>query len=630
MATRSARRARERRQSEPAPPSRQSPLRLPASRIVAASIGIAVFVLALGLRVQNREHVFVSESVRINPMDEMYHLIRVVQGAREFPRIRAFDPDRGVSGAFSPWPPLYDGMLSLACWMTGNTSREEVLRTIVWIPPLMFSAFAAVLAGVLARKWTAVSGLAAGLFLATAPSFIMQSSLGDVDHHWSEGIVVVLILLAAMALVREETARWRNAALLSLAMLAALLIQSALIVVAGMIFIGLYLLLSDPQRLTAAASAFAIVTVGLLLYRLLMPAGYPNSPWFLGYAHAALTAAAAIALGARAGMVRRAARPLLAWILPLLAGVALPLLIPGTLPLLREGSGFFAGSNVLKTIQEVQPFFEVLPPLTALMFLLPAAVFLALSLSRQARRYVSREFFLLAGITIGLGLLLLSSVRFNSHFFPALALFAAAALEIVLKARPLPWALGAAALLIVPNLFALPRSLSVLRNDPAYFAPFYDAASVIRDRPGRVLTPWETGHLIHYESGRPVVIDNFAFMGIDEQFDRAIAAPLSKTEEEMAAYSRASGVGIILLRNPALWISDSLETLDLPADEYVRDLETAAKFSDLARSTFWWRAYYSTDPSEFRHFRKIWEHPDRLGLPPRYDGSVLQAWEFVP
>src|SRR5688500_16408031 len=159
MATRSARRARERRQSEPAVPSLPSPLTLPASRTVAAIMAIAILLLALSVRVQTRQQVFAGELVRINPMDEMYHVIRVVQGAKEFPRIRSFDPDRGVSGAFSPWPPLYDGMLSLVCWISGNTSRDEVLRTIVWIPPLLFSAFAAVLAGILARKWTAVGGL---------------------------------------------------------------------------------------------------------------------------------------------------------------------------------------------------------------------------------------------------------------------------------------------------------------------------------------------------------------------------------------------------------------------------------------------------------------------------------------
>src|SRR5437867_3552784 len=93
----------------------------------------AIFVIALTLRLGNARLVFVDRLPRIAPFDELYHWKRITWSAQHFPHVLENDRDRGESGAFCPWPPLYDVGAAAAVRVFGARSAAGVLWRIIWI-----------------------------------------------------------------------------------------------------------------------------------------------------------------------------------------------------------------------------------------------------------------------------------------------------------------------------------------------------------------------------------------------------------------------------------------------------------------------------------------------------------------
>ena len=111
-------------------------------------IAAGAFFLALGLRLSNAPVVFDGDVPRISVLDDLYHFKRMAFTAAHFPRVLDFDPDRGERGAFCPWPPLYDFTAATIARVLGATAEVDVLRRVVWFPPLFTALFIAAVAGV--------------------------------------------------------------------------------------------------------------------------------------------------------------------------------------------------------------------------------------------------------------------------------------------------------------------------------------------------------------------------------------------------------------------------------------------------------------------------------------------------
>src|ERR1700682_3623634 len=97
-----------------------------------------------------------------------------------------------------------------------------------------------------------------------------------------------------------------------------------------------------------------MIAVAVALYAATRPPGYPSSAWFLGWPHAGIFAAAAVALFLRA---RRAP----AW-LPLAAGLAVIAATLAAAEAVAGGSHFLGGDPWLRTISEFLPVITE-PPL---------------------------------------------------------------------------------------------------------------------------------------------------------------------------------------------------------------------------------------------------------------------------
>jgi len=254
---------------------------------------LAAFGAALALRLIDAPFVFAHDAPQISPLDELYHLKRMTYSAAHFPRVLELDRDRGIGGAFCPWPPLYDLTAGGIARATGATSQDDVLRRVVWIPPFAFALFVAATVAWIARRFGLASAVAAGVALAASPFIVEQSSIGSIDHHWLEPMFVVAMIAAispSRASDGTRERRMRGVLAIALILTAALFVQTALLIAAALAFVILFF--TDAA---AGALAFGFGAIAIALYRVTRATGYPDNQWFLGWTHVALFAAACIA-----------------------------------------------------------------------------------------------------------------------------------------------------------------------------------------------------------------------------------------------------------------------------------------------------------------------------------------------
>ena len=461
----------------------------------------------------------------VPPFDDLYHLKRIAFSAAHFPKVLDFDPDRGDRGAFCPWPPLYDVTLG---------GVQKLFGDVTYVPPVFFALFVAAVTAVMLR-FGEIAAATAGLTLALSPYLIGASRSGHIDHHYVEPLLSLLIVAATVR---------RNAIALGLAIAIALMVQTALIVAAGVAFVAMFF--SDDTR--DGAKAFAIAAAVILLYRLTRPPSYPDTAWFLGYPHIALLVAAAVACA----LAPRVSRPI-----ALVAGAAIALAFPQTIAGLR----FFGGDPWLSSIIEFQPMFNARGFIGTDIANLGGGAVLAPLLWRKQRTV---SLFAIAYL-----LLALSSRRF---LVPAIAIFALGG-ALYLCGHGLQPALLLAGTMIFPPLL---YDIATARVPE----PSHDEYRVIARRllplpRGRVLAPWSLGHAIDVLGRKGVIIDNFGSMPDERVFVDAIEAMLSTNETQLLQYCRERGVRYLVLPHPA----------------YVEATAATIGSTRLASRTVWSRLY---------------------------------------
>lgn len=470
-------------------------------------IAVAVFFVALVLRWAPDE--------RIPPFDDLYHAKRIAFSAQHFPHVLEFDRDRGLAGAFCPWPPLYD----LTC---AALSHVVDVR---WLPPVGFALFAALIS---VGRWPFAVGrgesrlmlrptangqlptVVLGSGVALAPYLVGISRTSHIDHHWVEPMLMLAIVFAARA---------HRGVLLGIAIAAALFVQPAFIVAAALAFVALYL--DGAHR--AGFIAFAIAAVAVAMYAATRPAGYLHSAWFLGWPHAAVLigGATAFAAASRAtGNGQRAAT--------LLLGALVALAFPMTATAFLTGSSFFGGHPWLSTIVEFQPMFHDPAAIGTDLANLTGGALLAFVIIRRERT--------VALFAIAYLVLALTSRRF---LVPGIALFVLAGALAMLHARTRIATIACAALTLVPPLA---YTITAGRDPwPRYDHIYQRAEAVRRLPPGRVLAPWWYGHAFDVIGEHPVVIDNFGSFPNALEFDDATLA-LHAGGRALERYVRAHGI----------------------------------------------------------------------------------------
>jgi len=545
-------------------------------------LALAFFVLALACRFLNAPYAFEGGKPRIAPVDELYHWKRMAYSAAHFPHVLELDRDRGVRGAFCPWPPLYDVAAGGAARLLGGRTSDEVLARIIWFPPILFAIFTGIAVFILARRSGTMVATITGIALATSPFLVTTSWIGSIDHHYLEPVLTFAILgatsLGIRALTRRE--KIRAGILLGIAITAAMFVQTALLIAAALAFAVLFFATDG----IAAACGFSIAAIAVAIYRLTRPPGFPDNQWFLGWTHATLFAAAAIACAIVAMRPRWRG-------LALLIGGLIPLAIPTVRASLFTGSHFLGGDRWLRTIQEFQPLWrargdDLLSDVVGLSGGAILVWFLAIRAIKT--RDTVRLTFALFAITYFA--LTITSRRFWIVAIPLLALAGAMYVPLIARKR---LAIVAALVIALPPPLQFAGWLMTPQSIPPNQQQWIRATSFIRTLPpGRVLGPWSMGHSIDVEGNHPVILDNFGTMPDAATFERAQQVLLSTDEPALARYCDAANVRYLILEQPRFGIASANAILGTRR---------------AAESTWWWRVWRGENP---RMFRMIWSEPE--------------------
>nr|MDQ5870633.1 hypothetical protein [Acidobacteriota bacterium] len=564
-------------------------------RIVLVAFG--VFLATFLVRIANHSTAFVAGAPQISPFDEMYHAKRIVYSAANPLRVLTFDPNRGVGGAFCPWPPLYDMTAGAAARLAGGVTAADVVKRASWFPPIVASLVAAFVAAWLSRRIGSRTGLLAGIAVAISADFIDRSRLGSIDHHFLEFPLVLGVIGAAALVHRSAEAREavRNGAIFGLALTLALFIQTAL-VLAGGIALATVLLLGGTRRFPrlAAGCGFFFAALLVLLYRAVQPPGYPDGEWYLGIPHAAALAAAGAVCFSQLYLLDRGGRPASAALFSLAAGLLVVASVPSAPEALLGGSRFLGGDPWFASITEFQPLLFGHDRLWwADLALLGGGFFLtaAMAATRQWRQGGRA---ILLAFALGYSLAALSSARFLAIAAPLCAVTGAIAVSGLRRARGFAFGGLAVAILLVPSLLiSAGRVIRPLPRVTPEMVPFLRTAGFLRSpvaAPGRVLGPWSWGHLFNVVGGRGVLLDNFGTMGGQALFEYGSAATLAARERTVADFCLDRGVRYVVLQDPLPYFANHAERSGFPRSAFEKPASTPGTVSSatrLMKATFW-------------------------------------------
>jgi len=163
-----------------------------------------VGLLAFAIRALHAPSVFLDGRVQLRDPDAYYHMRRILFTLVNFPTTLGIDPYLAPpAGGRSIWPPLFDTTAAWLLWPFWASGGElSVERAAAWLPPLLgaLTAVAVVLVG--RRLFDATVGTLAGLIVALLPTHAHYSQVGFVDHHAAVALAAILLIAAALWLLR--------------------------------------------------------------------------------------------------------------------------------------------------------------------------------------------------------------------------------------------------------------------------------------------------------------------------------------------------------------------------------------------------------------------------------------------
>jgi asparagine N-glycosylation enzyme membrane subunit Stt3 len=608
------------------------------SAVSAFVAGSVIFLVAFLVRISNLSTAFANGIPQFAPFDEIYHAKRIAYSAARPFRVLDFDANRGAHGAFCPWPPLYDMLAGTIARAAGGATAVGALSIAAWFPPVVSSLAAAVIAGRLARR-SRLAGALAGLGVAVSTFFLDKSRLGAIDHHFLEFPLVLAVAASVSRLNRAGSARlgYRDGALLGIALVVGLLVQTATLIAGILAMVGLVLFAERKTfRFTGAALGFSLAAGFVVIYRILRPPGYPDEEWYLGFPHAAVLAGAAAACGVISVAMRRGLPFRGAIATGGAAGALVLACFPTAVESFLAGSRFFVGDPWFSSIVEFQPLFfgPDSVPVADFCLLGGGALVSVAAVFDPAWRTGGRGTLLF--FTLVYLVLAISSMRFLVVAAPLAAVAGAIAVSD-LRERAFTRAVWLASIvLLLPSLVL--SAGRVIRPAPPLepdAVPMVKAADDVRgsNAPGRVLAPWSFGHLFNVLAGRGVLMDNFGVMGRRIEFENARGILLSPREKAVAAYCRWNGVRFVILQDPLPYFGGHAETSGFPRSAFETPGSTSP--TRLMKSTFWWRAWFEQGHerpgagpagSAFRFFSLVRiEKEQPTDLRP-----AVQIWEYRP
>jgi hypothetical protein len=456
--------------------------------------------------------------------DAFYHARRALDVAMTGQAVTQFDARIHVpEGSWINWPWAYDSALG---WITRAfgpfASEAEANRVLLRIPVACAALFIAIVLGV-ARllRFSATLTILLVLGMAALPVNFLSFAIGNIDHHFAEGMWTALSLLTGMWFFAKPGIR--SGVLLGLVLATAHGVHNSLFILqlpVAMLFLLRWLRqqpLPDVRSTIAFAASLLLLTVAISV---------PSQPWQRGFFefytlswfHTYIAFCTGLFCVLTSSLRRTRVAP----------GILAAAAILAVLPIwnaIDMAQNFIRGeTDVLSIVMEVQSPYVldrmqqsegfVSANYSLLIWLsLPATVFSLVLAWRSAEPRL--QFFAL-GAAFGLALM---QFQYRFHVFGELALVAVPLLAIHLAQQRWPqwssrFAIGACAALLL--LYIPTTQRWSLHWDPAGHVAYQEVATafpVLRDacarRPGVVLTELDAGHWVSYHTTCSVIADVF-------------------------------------------------------------------------------------------------------------------------
>ena len=457
--------------------------------------------------------------------DAFYHARRALDVAMTGQAVTQFDARIHVpEGSWINWPWAYDSVLGWITRAFGPFASEAAAnRVLLKIPVACAPLFIAIVLGVarLLRFSTTLTILLV-LGMAALPVNYLSFAVGNIDHHYAEGMWTALSLLAGMWFFARPRGV-RPGIVLGLVLATALGVHNSLFILqlpVAMLFL-LRWLRQQPLPEVRSTIAFA---ASLLLFTVAI--SVPSQPWQRGffefYTLSWFHTYIAFCTGLFCVLMSSMRRT------PAAIGILVAAAILAVLPVwnaIDMAQAFIRGeTDVLSIVMEVRsPYaLEQMDNLqgfasanySLLIWLsLPATLF---SLVLAWRSTEPRLQFFALGAAFGLALM---QFQYRFHVFGELAMVAVPLLAIHLAQQRWPqwnarFAMGACAALLL--LYIPTTQRWTLHWEPGGHVAYQEVATafpVLRDacarRPGVVLTELDAGHWVSYHTSCGVIGDVF-------------------------------------------------------------------------------------------------------------------------
>ncbi len=153
-------------------------------------------------------NVFVGGTIRFTEVDAYYHMRLIDNLVANFPHRMIIDPFNAfpTKESFIAWPPLFDYIIATPAKIFGH------LDLIAVFIPVILGVLTIIPVYFIAKKlFGKVTALFAAVLIAVLPGpFLNRTSLGYVDHHALETLLVACIMLFAILMNNKKWYDWRG------------------------------------------------------------------------------------------------------------------------------------------------------------------------------------------------------------------------------------------------------------------------------------------------------------------------------------------------------------------------------------------------------------------------------------
>lgn len=322
---------------------------------------LAVVLLGVLLRLFAGRPYLIDSGVLFDSYDDYYHMRRILYTVSHFPNTLWFDSYIDYPSGFSlTWPPLFDQISAGLSLALGQRTQPGIEMVSAFIPVVLGAVTIAVVYFMVRESLGRNVALMSALMAAITHHHIMKTTIGSIDHHCLEVLLLLgSLLFLVLALSRSEKT-YLFAAISGIIMAGLVYTWFGAGVYLGifLVYAALQMTLDLRNGLPSGKTATALTAAFGVALMLVLP--FWNAPWlfpsFLGIMVAIIGTLVMYALS-RFMLMHK-----VNWIVFPFAIIVFAFACAILLPLIGMGSlmqfGYIFGGEMSGKISEAQPLFS--------------------------------------------------------------------------------------------------------------------------------------------------------------------------------------------------------------------------------------------------------------------------------